>query len=101
MPYSIVIALKAGSIEAVSALLEHSTGVTGDPHESLYLGEYDIFLLPEKVIVKYNYVWSEDEWEFPEYKDYEVLLVAYKTERPEYIIALAAQAPSTDWSIQT
>ena len=59
MPVHIAIGLKAPSIESISEALRLATGHAPEPHESLYLGVYDLFRLPEKVQVKYNFVAAE------------------------------------------
>ena len=87
MPFHVTIGIKASSIEVVSQSLSRAVGQTPETHESLYLGEYDLFRLPEEVSVKYNSV--EGEWDYPEHQDYEVLVVAGKTDRPEYVRAIA------------
>lgn len=89
MPFHVTIGIKASSIEVVSQSLSRAVGQTPEAHESLYLGEYDLFRLPEEVSVKYNFVEGEGEWDYPEYQDYKVLVVSRKTDRPEYIRAIA------------
>jgi hypothetical protein len=89
MPVHIAMGLKAPSIESVSEALRLTTGHDPEPHESLYLGEYDLFRLPEEVQVKYNFVAAEGEWDYPAHQVYGILLIAGETERPEYMRALA------------
>jgi hypothetical protein len=91
MPYYVAIAIKTDEIDRVSEALEQLTGTTREGHESMYLGEYDLFRLPEEVVVKYNFVWGEDEWGYPEHRDYLVLIVAESTERPDYIVSAATE----------
>ena|SRR5438045_2644155 len=89
MPFHIAIGLKALSIEAVSEKLQQITGFSPEPRESLYLGEYDLFLMPEEVKVKYNFVVAEEEWDYPKHKEYSVLIVVEDTERPDFFRSLA------------
>jgi hypothetical protein len=65
-----------------------ATGATSEPHDSLYLGEYD--LLPEVARVKYNFVAGIGDWNYTEEREYAVHIVAEETERPEDFRALAA-----------
>ena len=89
MPVHLAIGLKAPSIESVSEALRLATGHAPEQRESLYLGEYDLFRLPEEVQVKYNFVAAEGEWDYPAHQDYGILVIAGETERPEYVHALA------------
>ena len=89
MPVHIAGGLRAPSIESVSEALRPATGHAPGPHESLYLGEYDLFRLPEEVQVKYNFVAAEGEWDDPAHRDYGILIVAEQTNRPGYLHALA------------
>ena len=91
MSYHVTIGIKYDKIAPVSDTVEQLTGTTREGHESLYLGQYDLFLLPEKMMIKYNFVWGEDEWDYSEYKAFPVLLVVESTERPDYIVSLAEQ----------
>ena len=52
-----------------------------------------MFKLPEEVRVKYNFVAAEGGWDYPEHREYGVLIVAEQTERPEYVRALVAGLP--------
>ena len=90
MPVRVVIGIKALSIEAVSGALGAATGQAPDRRDSLYLGEYDLFRLPEEVRVKYNFVAGMGDWDYPGSREYGVLIVAGETERPDYVRALAA-----------
>ena len=69
MPYHIAIAFETDEIDPVSDALERLTGVLREGHESSYLGVYDLFRLPEKVKIKYNFVWEQDAWDYPEHKE--------------------------------
>ena len=90
MPVQIAIGVRAPSVKAVSAALTLATGHAPELHESLYLGGYDLFRLPEEVRVKNNFVDPEGEWDYPSHRDYGILVVADRTDRPEYVRALAA-----------
>lgn len=94
----IVIGVESSNLLSVSRAFAAASGVEGEGHESLYLGEYDLFLLPEQIKVKCNHVSPtgseqdpDDEWDYPEAKQFEVLIVGEDTDRPEYIEALANQ----------
>lgn len=90
MPVHITIGVKAPSLGAVSDALRLATGIDYEPHDSLYLGEYDLFRLPEEVRVKYHFVAAEGEWDYPQHKEYAILIVAGQTERPDFVWRLAA-----------
>ena len=77
-------------MEAISDALKSTTGHAPEQRDSLYLGEYDLFRLPEEVKVKYNFVDGMDDWDYPEQQEYAVLIVAEETERPDHLRALAA-----------
>ncbi|MCB0325531.1 MAG: hypothetical protein KDD69_18245, partial [Bdellovibrionales bacterium] len=81
----IVIGVKATSIEPVTEALKLATGLEAELRDSLYVGEYDLFRLPEKLQVKYNYVGFQGAWDYPDQKGFGVLVVADETERPDYV----------------
>ncbi len=63
--------------------------------ESSYLGVYDLFRIPEVVRIKHNHVPDlhgeedpDDEWDFPQFKHYEVLICVEATDRLDVIVAL-------------
>ena len=94
----LVIGVESPDLLSVSRAFAAACGVEGEGHDSLYLGEYDLFRLPEEVKVKRNHVPQlggdedpDDEWDYPEAKQFEVLIVGEDTDRPEYIEALANQ----------
>jgi hypothetical protein len=89
MPYHLAIGLKASSLAVVSEKLRQITGFSSEPHESSFLGEYYLFQMPEKVQVKYNFVVEQEEWGYPQHKEYGVLIVAENTERPDFFRSLA------------
>ena len=98
MPTHIVIGVESSDLSSVSRAFATASGVEGEGHESLYLGEYDLFRLPERVKVKRNHVPlsgaeedPDDEWDYPEAKQFEILIVGDDTDRPEYIEGLANQ----------
>lgn len=88
MPYHIAYALKTDSIGAVSTAIEASTQCNRQGHESSYLGVYDLFQIPEDPMVKYNFVEEEDEWDYPDHKNRDVLVIAPQTDRPDHIANL-------------
>lgn len=88
MPYHIAYAVNADSIDTVSSAIEASTQFVREGHESSYLGVYDLFRIPEDLMVKYNFVEEEDEWDYPEHKDRDVLVIAQQTDRPDHIADL-------------
>jgi len=88
MPYHIAYAVNADSIDTVSSAIEASTQSARKGHESSYLGVYDVFRMPEDLIVKYNFVEEEDEWDYPAHKDRGVLVIAQQTDRPDHIANL-------------
>ena len=91
MPVHISIGLKAASVEIVSKTLRREFGFQLEPHDSSFLGEYDLFRIPEEVRVRYNFIDAQGEWVFPSHKEYGVLLIAENTERPEFLRSLAAK----------
>jgi hypothetical protein len=91
MNYEVVIGFKAEDIDAVSDRVRTHLGISFERRETHYLGEYNRFRVPEELLVKYNYVLSEQEWDEPEHREYEILLVIAKTDRPEYFQELSAQ----------
>ncbi len=52
----LVIGVESPDLLSVSRAFAAASGVEGEGHESLYLGEYDLFRLPEQVKVKRNHV---------------------------------------------
>lgn len=90
MQYHIAIAVQAETIKPVSERLAMATNASTEGHESSYLGVYDLFRIPEVVMVKYNFVEDENEWDYPELKDHNVLVVAEDTERPDFIESLVS-----------
>jgi len=91
MPVYISIGLKASSVEIVSEALRRETGHQPELHDSLFLGEYDLFRIPEAARVRYNFVDAEGEWAYPEHREYGVLLDVESTERPDFFRALAVK----------
>jgi hypothetical protein len=91
MPYNIVYAVEADSIEAVSEAIESATNFVRESHDSSYLGVYDLFRIPEDLIIKYNYVNEQNDWDYPAYKGRNILIVMQKTDRPDHISALVAR----------
>ena len=91
MPVHISIGLKAPSVEIVSEVLRRETGLAPEPHDSSYLGEYDLFSMPEEARVRYNFVDEQGEWVYPDHKEYAVILDAESTERPDFFRSLAAK----------
>jgi len=91
MPVHISIGIKASSTETVSEALRRETGLQPEPHDSLFLGDYDLFRIPEAVRVGYNFVDAEGEWFHSEHIEYGVLLVVENTERPDFFRALAVK----------
>ena len=89
MNSELVIGIRAENIDTVAELLKGRVGDSYERRESSYLGEYNLFRAPESVMVKYNYVPPEKEWDEPNHKEYKVLLVVGKTDRPEYFQQLA------------
>jgi hypothetical protein len=92
MPIELILALSGSSIDAVAEALSSQCGQSYARHDSLYLGEYNQFNLPEPLQVKYNFVESEQEWDHPEFKQQNILLVIGATERPEYFRELATKS---------
>ena len=89
MAVDLIIGFKAENISAVSEPISRATGVKPELHDSLYRGEYDLFSMPEHVIVKYNFVDSTGDWEAEGFKEFGVLMRVAETDRPEYFEALA------------
>ncbi len=94
----LVIGVESRDLTSVSQAVAAESGVEGEGHDSFNLGEYDLFRLPERIKVKRNHVPlpsgeedPDDEWDYPEAKQFEVLIVGDDTDRPEYIEALANQ----------
>lgn len=94
----IVLGVEASEISQVSEVFSSACGSQGEARDSQYLGEYDLFLLPEKVRVKYNHVAPfgpeddpDDEWDYPSAKQYGVLVDVGETDRPEFVEELVAK----------
>lgn len=83
MIFEFVAGVNAEDIDAVSDKLSLLLGSPYERRSSLYLGEYNVFSCPESLIVKYNFVASEGEWDEPDYQHLHVLVRADETERPE------------------
>ena len=90
MPHEVTIGVEAEKVHLVTRALRERTGWDFEPHESSYLGEYDLFSAPEDVKVKYNFVEEEGEWDFPNHQQFSVLIVIEQTDRPEYFRQLAS-----------
>jgi hypothetical protein len=90
MPYHIAYAVKADCIDTISDAIEASTQFERERHESSYLGVNDLFRIPEFVIVKHNVVEEENEWDYPEHKDRNVLAIAEQTDGPDHVANLMA-----------
>ncbi len=95
MPADITIGVKESNLRKVSRAFAVATGNQGKGHESTFLGEYDLFRIPEEVRVRRNYVPigskendPDDEWEYPQFKEYEVLIEVDSSSRPGEIIKI-------------
>jgi len=84
MKYEFVAGLRSKGIDQTSESLKKFLNCTYEKRDSSYLGEYNIFSCPESVIVQYNYVEEEGEWNEPEFKSFHVLVIVGETERPDY-----------------
>ena len=84
MTAELVLALSGSSIDAVAEALGFRCGQGYERHDSLYRGEYNLFHFPEPLVVKYNFVESEEEWDHPEFKQHNIVLVVESTDRPDY-----------------
>ena len=73
----------------VAKPMARATGLEAELHDSLCVGDYYLFRMPEHVIVKYNFVDSTGDWEAEGFKDSGVLMRVDETDRPEYFEALA------------
>ena len=91
MRQEIVIGVDAENIEDVTRAICDITGWEYEGHDSSYLGEYDLFSTPEKVMVKYNCIDAENEWDFPDHSQFAVLVVVEATVQPEFFHRLAAK----------
>jgi hypothetical protein len=85
MPYHVAFAINADSIVTVSDTIEAATGFSREGRESSVRGVYDLFRIPEDSMVKYNFVKEENEWDYPDHKDSNVLVIVGKTDRPDEI----------------
>jgi hypothetical protein len=84
MTFEFVAGVKADSIDSVADRLKSLVGSGYERHDSLYLGEYNRFLCPEPLIVKYNFGKFEGECDEPDFEHLPVLISAAETERPEF-----------------
>jgi hypothetical protein len=91
MRHEVTIGVRAETVAVVTHAMRETTGWAYEPHESSYLGEYDLFRAPEKVMVKLNFVDEEGEWDFPTHQHFAVLIVVGETERPEFFHQLATK----------
>ena len=92
MAVDLIIGFKAENISAVTKPISRATGAKPELHESLYLGEYDLFSLPERVSIKYNFVeGTVVDWGAEGFKSYGVLMIVEETERPEHFESLAQE----------
>jgi len=89
MTVELLVGFKAENISVVAKPMTRATGLEAELHDSLYVGDYYLFSMPERVIVKYNFVESTGDWEAEEFKKFGVLMRVDETERPEYFEALA------------
>ena len=89
MAVDLIIGFKAENISAVTKPITRATGVKPELHDSLYRGEYDLFSMPERVSVKYNFVEGTGDWGAEGFKSFGVLMIVDETERPEYFETLA------------
>lgn len=91
MRHEVTLGVKAERVDLVTRAVREVTGWEFEPHESSYLGEYDLFHAPEDVMVKYNFVEEEGEWDFPDHRHFTVLIVIGQTDRPEFFRQLATK----------
>jgi hypothetical protein len=91
MIFQVVAGVKAEDIDAVADSLAVLLGSSYERRSSLYFGEYNVFSCPETLVVKYNFVESEGEWDEPDYQHLHVLVRAGETERPEFFRSLVAR----------
>ena len=89
MTVELTVGFKAKNIATVEKPITRATGLEAELHDSLYVGDYYLFRMPEHVIVKYNFVESTGDWEAEEFKEFGVLMRVDETDRPEYFEALA------------
>ena len=89
MTVEIVVGFKAENISAVAKQITQATGLEAELHDSIYVGDYYLFRMPEHVKVKYNFVDTTEDWEAEGFKEFGVLMRVDETERPEYFEALA------------
>lgn len=95
MPVALVLAINGTSVDAVADALRSQRGQSYERHDSLYLGEYNQFILPEALQAKYNFVDSEKEWDHPEFNQHNILVVVGETERPECFRELVTKSGLT------
>ena len=91
MPFHFTAGIKATELEPVAAQIGRLTSSISESRDSSYLGPYELFHLPESVVVKFNFVVEQEEWDYPQHKNYGVLVVAGNTERPEFFRRLIEQ----------
>ena len=84
MSFELVAGLKADQIDLVSDRLRAVLGADYERRASEYRGEYNRFPCPEWLVVKYNFVPYEDEWDEPESKQFAVLVSVAETDRPQF-----------------
>ncbi len=89
MAVDLIIGFKAENISAVTKAMTRATGFKPELHDSLYVGEYDLFRMPEDLRVRYNFVESTGDWGAEGFKSFGVLMIVDETERPEYFETLA------------
>ena len=89
MTVEIVVGFKAENISAVAKQITQATGLEAELHDSIYVGDYYLFSMPERVDVKYNFVEGTGDWGAEGFKSFGVLMIVDETERPEYFETLA------------
>ncbi len=89
MTVGLLVGFKAENISMIARPMTRVTGLEAELHDSLYVGDYYLFRMPEHVIVKYNFVDSTGDWEAEGFKEFGVLMRVDETDRPEYFEALA------------
>ena len=89
MTVDLTIGFKTENISAVTKAITRATGFKPELHDSLYVGEYDLFRMPEDLRVRYNFVDGTGDWGVEGFKEFPVLMTVDETERPEYFEALA------------
>ena len=74
MTVELLVGFKAENISVVAKPMTRATGLEAEQHDSLYVGDYYLFSMPERVIVKDNFVESTGDWEAEEFKKFGVLI---------------------------